>query len=85
MSKKNNNLPTPEKGQQSNQNWDDQNDNRANAAEKDAKKNVGKEQKTSAEKRRKKIANVGTLDTSQDPLPVAPRIPGSNLTGPGLG
>lgn len=79
----------PQKGQQSNENWDDNNDKRSgdsgsgnNARQIDDETNttgVGSAQ-------RNKEDNVGPLESDLEQLPSEKRRDrGENLTGPGLG
>lgn len=84
----------PEEGQQSNQNWDDNNDQNTNREQSfqntDNKGNarVIDDQLNSSgigSSQRRDDGNVGPLDSDLEDLPSHKRIDRNNQTGPGLG
>lgn len=81
----------PQKGQESNVNWDESNDSRSSDTDSgrhsDARR-VDEETNTSGvgSSQRNKQQNVGPLESDLEQLPSEKRRDrGSNLTGPGLG
>ena len=76
----------PEEGQQSNQNWDDQNDqSRSNEKGKGAE-NIDRQTNTSGagSSQRNKEDNVGPLQSDLEQLPSEKRRDGGNITGSGI-
>jgi hypothetical protein len=88
MSANNQDIRKPEKGQESNENWDDQpqknsDETKGNTATTQAIED--QHASTSASSQRNKRDNVGPLDADLEQLPSEKRMPDSNKTGPGIG
>ena len=80
----------PQKGQQSNENWDENNDNRSNDTNSGRGNAVRTDDETNTtgvgSNQRNKQENVGPLQSDLEQLPSEKRRDrGGNLTGPGLG
>jgi hypothetical protein len=80
----------PQRGQQSNENWDESNDRSSsgNTERKSDARRIDDETNTSGvgSSQRSKEDNVGPLESDLEQLPSEKRRDrGSNLTGPGLG
>jgi hypothetical protein len=81
----------PQKGQQSNENWDDNNDRRSEGTSSgrgNSARNIDDETNTTGvgSAQRNKEENVGPLESDLEQLPSEKRRDrGENLTGPGLG
>jgi hypothetical protein len=79
----------PQKGQQSNENWDENNDSRTgDAGQRNSARQVDDETNTTGvgSSQRNKQDNVGPLESDLEQLPSEKRRDrGENLTGPGLG
>ena len=77
----------PQQGQQSNENWDDNNDSRSSGTGSNAR-NIDEDLNTTGvgSSQRNKQDSVGPLDSDLEQLPSEKRKDrGSNLTGPGIG
>ena len=88
MSANNQDIRKPEKGQESNENWDDQpqknsDDTKSSAATTQAIDNQHASSAGSSQRNKKE--NVGPLDADLEQLPSEKRMPDSNQTGPGIG
>jgi hypothetical protein len=81
----------PTRGQESNENWDDANDNRASsgttAGNKPDARRMDEETNTTGagSSQRSREDNVGPLDSDLEQLPSEKRADRGNATGPGLG
>ena len=81
----------PQQGQQSNENWDENNDNRSSGTtsnKQNSARQIDEETNTTGvgSGQRNKQDNVGTLESDLEQLPSEKRRErGENLTGPGLG
>lgn len=78
----------PQKGQESNENWDDNNDKRSAGTKAGKGNRMDEEINTSGSgsSQRSQEDNVGPLDSDLEQLPSEKqRDRGNNLTGPGLG
>jgi hypothetical protein len=79
----------PQKGQQSNENWDENNDSRTGTpGQRNSARQVDDETNTTGvgSSQRNKQDNVGPLESDLEQLPSEKRRDrGENLTGPGLG
>ena len=88
MSANDQDIRKPEKGQESNENWDDQpqkntDDTKGNASVSNAIED--QHASTAASSQRNKRDNVGPMDAEFEQLPSEKRMPDSNKTGPGIG
>ena len=78
----------PQKGQQSNENWDRNNDNRSGTNSEKSAREIDDEINTTGvgSSQRSRQDNVGPLESDLEQLPSEKRKDrGENLTGPGLG
>ncbi|HUR12544.1 MAG TPA: hypothetical protein VM012_14310 [Flavitalea sp.] len=86
MPKKDDDIRKPEKGQQSNENWDEQNDQQSDKNSADTTRALNERNTSgSGSSQRSDKENAGPLDSDLEPLPSTRRMPNSNQTGPGLG
>ena len=85
MSTNNQDIRKPEKGQESNENWDDQNQKNSEDTQAASQAIEDQHSSTAASSQRNRKENVGPLDADLEPLPSQKRMPDSNQTGPGLG
>ena len=85
MSANNQDIRKPEKGQESNENWDDQPQKSSEDTQATSQSIEDQHSSTAASSQRNKRENVGPMDAEFEPLPSEKRMPDSNQTGPGLG
>jgi hypothetical protein len=76
----------PEEGQQSNQNWDDQNDQSSATETKPNAENIDRQSNTSGagSSQRTKQDNVGPLESDLNQLPSEKRRDRGNISGSGI-
>jgi hypothetical protein len=85
MSANNQDIRKPEKGQESNENWDDQPQKNSEDTTSISQSIEDQHASTAASSQRNKRDNVAPLDADFEQLPSEKRMPDSNQTGPGLG
>ena len=85
MSANNQDIRKPEKGQESNENWDDQPQKNSEETRANSQSIEDQHASTVASSQRNKKDHVAPLDAEFEQLPSEKRMPDSNQTGPGLG